>query len=58
VVAGGGESAERDRVDLILFVNVLTESRELTEPRVAGSRLRVTVENVDGDWRISALDPV
>ena len=58
VVAGGIESAEHDEVDLLLFVTVQTESTELKEPRMSGSRLRVTLMNVDGDWRISALDPV
>lgn len=58
VVAGGIESAEHDEVELLLFVTVATESKELSEPRLSGSRLRVTLTNVDGDWRISALDPV
>lgn len=58
VVASGIESAERDEVELLLFVTIRTTSKELTEPSVAGSRLHVTLRHVDGDWRISALDPV
>jgi Mce-associated membrane protein len=58
VAAGGVESAERDEVELLLFVTILTTSKELAEPSTAGSRLLVTLRKVDGDWRISALDPV
>jgi len=58
VVSAGVVSAKHDRVQLLLFVNVTTRSTELAEPRVSGSRLRVTADLVDGVWRISALDPV
>jgi Mce-associated membrane protein len=58
VAASGVVSAEHDEVDLLLFVNVTTTSSELTEPRVSGSRLEITAKYVDGEWRISSLDPV
>jgi Mce-associated membrane protein len=58
VVSTGLVSAKHDQVRLLLFVNVTTRSTELAEPRVSGSRLRVTADLVDGKWRISALDPV
>jgi Mce-associated membrane protein len=58
VSASGVVSAEHDEVELLLFVNVTTRSSELAQPRVSGSRLAVTAKYVDGEWRISALDPV
>ncbi len=58
VVSTGLVSAKHDQVRLLMFVNVTTRSTELAEPRVSGSRLRVTADLVDGQWRISALDPV
>jgi len=58
VSASGVVSAEHDEVELLLFVNVTTRSSELAQPRVSGSRLAVTAKYVDGEWRISALEPV
>lgn len=58
VASSGVVSAEHDKVDLLVFVNVTTSSSELAEPRVSGSRLEITAEYVDGEWRISSLDPV
>jgi Mce-associated membrane protein len=58
VASSGVVSAEHHKVDLLLFVNVTTSSSELSEPRVSGSRLEITAEYVDGEWRISSLDPV
>lgn len=58
-VSGSGViSAKHDEVELLVFVDVTTRSSELDEPRVSGSRLVVTAKYVDGEWRISALDPV
>ena len=58
VASSGVVSAQHNKVDLLLFVNVTTSSSELSEPRVSGSRLEITAEYVDGEWRISSLDPV
>jgi Mce-associated membrane protein len=58
VAASGVVSTEHDKVDLLLFVDVTTTSSELDEARVSGSRLEITAEYVDGEWRISSLDPV
>jgi len=58
IASSGVVTAAHDRVELLLFVDVTTRSSELSEPRVSGSRLLVTADLVDGDWRISALDPV
>lgn len=59
VVASGIQSAQHDEVTLILFLNVATTSDSSSEePRISGSRVRVVVRNVDGDWRINAIDPI
>ena len=51
VVSGG-----RDRVVVLLFVDQRTTRKDLPEPRVDQARLRLTMEPVDGDWRIARLD--
>jgi len=58
VAASGVTSTDDGEVELLLFVTVTTRSQELEQPRIAGSRLAVTAEYVDGVWRISALEPV
>jgi len=58
VSASGVTSTDDGEVELLLFVTVTTRSEELDAPRVSGSRLAVTAQLVDGEWRISALDPV
>jgi len=58
VVGSGVVTASADTVTLIEFVDVSTTSKNLPESRVSGSRLRVTMQNVDGHWLISNLQPV
>lgn len=59
VVAAGVESATKHHVQLLLFLNVAAVSKaHAQQPQITGSRLRVTMEYVNGAWRISALDPV
>lgn len=58
VVAKAVVSASPDRVVALLFVNQTTRSKSSAEPRLSGSRLRVTLQNVDGEWFISELMPL
>jgi Mce-associated membrane protein len=58
VAAASVVSAERDRVVTLLFVTQTTQSKALKEQRLDGSRLRITVSEVDGHWLISDLAPV
>jgi len=58
VTGVGVTSAQPDAVTLLVFVNVTTTSKDATDPRLSGSRLRVTLDRVGATWRISALDPV
>ncbi|MEJ7635499.1 hypothetical protein [Aeromicrobium sp.] len=58
VAASSTVAQGRDRVVLLTFVNVTTRSDELADPRVSGSRLRLTMDK-DGDrWLISKMEPV
>lgn len=58
VQAVGIDAADDERVVLLVFVNVSTVSAEAPEPQLTGSRLRVTVRDVDGDWKISEIRPI
>jgi len=48
----------RDRVELLVFVNVSTNSNELESERTSGARLKVTMVKVDDTWKIGEFTPV
>lgn len=58
VTAVGVDTQSRDRVELLLFVNVTTSTAKAEEPEVQGSRVRVVAQRVGDDWLISDLVPV
>lgn len=58
VVSSSVVSAEDERVVTLVFVNQTTQSNVTPEPRVDGSRLKVTLEKVGDRWLISDLVPV
>lgn len=58
VSAAGVVSADADVVKTLLFVSQTTTSKRLSEPKIDGSRLEVTMTRVGDRWLISALDPV
>ncbi|EJZ08943.1 hypothetical protein [Mycolicibacterium vaccae] len=47
-----------DQAKVLVFLNQATTSRERPEPAVTASSVIVSATKVEGDWRISALDPV
>lgn len=51
-------SSSEDEVALLLFLNQNTTSASQEAPRLDGSRVRVTMSDVDGQWLISDLKPV
>ncbi|KAA9160488.1 hypothetical protein FPZ12_016770 [Amycolatopsis acidicola] len=51
-------SAGTDEVQVLLFVNQTTTGKQLSGPKLDGSRVQTTLENIDGKWLISALQPV
>jgi Mce-associated membrane protein len=58
VAASSVVSAATDKVVLLMFINQTTTSKSLTQPKLEGSRVRVTMQQVNGSWLISQLDPV
>ncbi len=47
-----------DTAKVLLFVNQTTTSADRPDPSMAASSVLVTMTKVDGDWLISAFDPV
>ena len=45
-------------VDLLMFVNQVTTSKDNPQAVTSGSRLLVTAERVDDRWLVSSLEPV
>lgn len=58
VVRSAVVNAEQDRAVVLLFLNQTTESNTLEAPRIDGSRVRMTLKNVDDRWLVSDLAPV
>jgi Mce-associated membrane protein len=47
-----------DSVTMLLFLNQTTQSSAKPDPTLSGSRLRVTMQEVDGSWLVSEMTPV
>ncbi|NMH98269.1 hypothetical protein [Pseudonocardia acidicola] len=58
VVQDSVVSSSPDQVVLLMFVNQQADSGAKANPVLTGSRLRVTMDHVDGSWLISELTPV
>lgn len=58
VVATSSVKVQDDQVVALMFVNQTTKRKGAKEPRIDGSRLRLTMEQVDDRWLISELTPV
>jgi Mce-associated membrane protein len=58
VVTSGVVKRGRDRVELLMFINVSSTSKQSATPNVTGSRVLVTVKRAGGAWRISAIKPI
>lgn len=58
VVRSAIVSAEPERVVVLAFVNQTTTSARATGSEVSGSRVRLTLVEVDGRWLTSDLTPV
>ncbi|GGT51455.1 hypothetical protein [Streptomyces purpureus] len=59
---GGGDpavsvvSASPDRAVVLLFVNQVTTSTQVSGPRVDLNRVRMTLARTSGGWKVSAVD--
>ncbi|WP_280200775.1 hypothetical protein [Nocardia cyriacigeorgica] len=58
VVGSSVIDARPDQAELLLFVNQSTTSAEQPNTKLDGSRVRVTVERIDGRWLITELKPI
>ena len=56
VVETGLVSATSSQARVLVFVNQHTSSDSLSEPRLDLDRVLVTLERVDGGWRLADLD--
>lgn len=49
-------SASPDKVVVLLFVNQVTESTQVTGSRLDQNRVRMTMDRTGGRWKVSAVD--
>lgn len=50
--------ASSSQVELLMFLNQTTQSAALQGPKLANSRVKVVLEDVDGRWLVSELTPL
>jgi len=50
------QSATKDKVVVLLFVDQSVSNTSVPDPRVDRSRIKMTMENVDGQWRASKVE--
>jgi Mce-associated membrane protein len=50
------QSATTDKVVVLLFVDQSVSNTSVPDPRVDRSRIKMTMENVDGRWRASKVE--
>jgi Mce-associated membrane protein len=58
VVETSTVSASESQVTLLVFVNQSSTTAADPTPKIAGSRIKVTLRNTEGSWLISELSPV
>ena len=56
VVDSAVQSASKDKVVVLLFVDQSVSNASVPDPRVDRSRIKMTMENVDGHWRASKVE--
>jgi Mce-associated membrane protein len=56
VVDSAVQSASKDTVVVLLFVDQSVSNTSVPDPRVDRSRIKMTMENVDGHWRASKVE--
>ena len=58
VIRSAVSEMQPDKAVVLVFVNQQTTSTDRTEPSLAASSVRVTVNKVNGNWLISSFDPI
>lgn len=56
VVESAVQSASKDRAVVLLFVDQSVSNTKLPDPRIDRSRMKMTMEKVDGQWRASKVE--
>ena len=56
VVESAVQSASKDKVVVLLFVDQSVANANVPDPRIDRSRIKMTMENVDGRWRASKVE--
>ena len=56
VLESAVQSATKDKVVVLLFVDQAVSNAELPDPRIDRSRIKMTMEHVDGKWRASKVE--
>ncbi len=51
-------SADTDRVRILAFLNQTSQAQDTAQPVLTGSRVRITMEHVDGRWLVAELTPL
>jgi Mce-associated membrane protein len=50
------QSVSKDRAVVLLFVDQSVANTKLPDPRIDRSRMKMTLEKVDGRWRASKVE--
>lgn len=58
VVRAAVEGLDSGTATVLVFINQTTTSADQPEPSIVASSVRVTLNETDGNWRISSFDPV
>jgi Mce-associated membrane protein len=56
VLESAVQSATKDKVVVLLFVDQSVTNTQLPDPRIDRSRIKMTMEHVDGSWRASKVE--
>jgi Mce-associated membrane protein len=56
VIASAVQSATKDKVVVLLFVDQSVSNTQVPDPRIDRSRIKMTMEHVDGRWRASKVE--
>ena len=56
VLESAVQSAGKDKVVVLLFVDQSVQNSQVPDPRIDRSRIKITMEDVDGQWRASKVE--
>lgn len=56
VIESAVQSASKDKAVVLLFVDQSVSNTKLPDPRIDRSRMKMTMEKVDGQWRTSKVE--